>query len=296
MYKPTFDKHIDFQEEKSAIIEFCNKHWTVKENTEDLVGLVDFLFEFGNRLATNRFNSVEISSAFRELLKAETENMCSVKNTTSSILDNYNKISNIYFSIEEFESYSNSQNSLNYDVYMPKLLKEVKAQFSTLKNIKPVGWKKYSNNPDSVDDYSKTDSKFFDFKGSKSAIGMYVWLSFPDQHTLSSVAYNDERGRKPFETLVASIVNQSYASQIHNNTVDMLNELKGIVDNKKLDKESLEEITTQVENKTLKVLFDLGTVKNKKNADLEESLKQTILASVEYGPEISQTVVKKNKM
>lgn len=297
MYKPTFDKYIDFQEEKTAIIEFCNKHWTIKENKEQFVELVDFLFDFGTRLATNRFNSVEISSAFRDLLKAEMDKTSCFEKPQAGMFSNYSKKSKVYFLIEDFERYSNSQTSLNYDNYMPKLLKEVKNQFPTLKTVKPVDWKKYVNNPDLLDDDSENESKFADFNGSKSNIGMYIWSSFPDEHTLSSIAYNDERGRKPFETLISSIVNQAYASHTHNNTVDMLNELNGIVSTNKMDIHSLEEVSSTIKSKPLKVLFDLASFDSKKNDPQdEEKFKQTILSAVEYGPEISSPVSKKNKM
>lgn len=265
MYSPTFDKHIELQEEKNAIIEFCNEFWTIKEKKEDLVSMVDFLFDFGAKLANNKYNASELNLFMMEVKKAAMKKMKAGSKNDEEI-HNYNKKSNIYFSISDVDRMFNDQEYFQYDNYMPKLLKEVKSQFTTLKTVKPVDWKKYLNDPNSVDDHYKIG----EFKGSKSSVGMYIWRSFPESHTLSSIEYNDERGRKPFETLVSSIINQAYASQIHNNTVEIIAELNTIIHSKQIDQLELHQISPTILNNALRVIFEFASFDDNKNDSKEE--------------------------
>jgi cob(I)alamin adenosyltransferase len=54
MYKPTFDKHIKLQDEKNSMIDFCNEFWTIKDKKEELVSMIDFLFDFAATLSANK--------------------------------------------------------------------------------------------------------------------------------------------------------------------------------------------------------------------------------------------------
>lgn len=181
----------------------------------------------------------------------------------------------------------NEQEYFQYDYYMPKLLKDVKSQFPDLKTVKPVDWKKDLNDPSSIND----NYKISEFKGSKGSVGMYIWISFPESHTLSSIEYNDERGRKPFETFVSSIMNQAYATYIHNNTVDMINELNSIITSQQIDNFELEQISPNIVNNSLRAIFELACIDNNSETE-EKQLKETIFSTLVHPP----TATKKNKV
>lgn len=273
MYQPTFDKHIDFNEEKTAIIDFCNKYWIVKENKEEFSLFVDFLFDFGVKLANNRFNAMEIGEVMRDITREEMKKMktsSDKKEFNEKDFDNYDKKSKLSYMVGDLESYLNVQELYDYDTYMKKLLKEVKINFPMIKNIKPVDWKRYLTNPVEVE--GEMYSKIQDFKGSKSSVGMYVWLNFADANTLSTIEYHNERGRKPLEALASSIVNQAYASEIHNNTVDMKQELQNLISAGHLDNMTLLSISDNIQSKPLKVLFEAASCDNEDDKDLKNSI------------------------
>lgn len=265
MYKPTFDKHINIQQEKDAVVEYCTKYWTVKDNKEQFTKMVDFLFTYGMELGKNQFNAHEFSMNCNEIFKKDRELMKS-KVDNEDAMDVYFARSEVKFSSHTLESLV--KNGIAYDKYMPKLLKFVKNEFGELKTLKPLNWNKYLKDPTNFSDteYGVDD----DFQGSASSVGNgYVWQEFPDSVSLSTVEYNNERDRKPLECLVKGIIFQGYGTQVHNNTVDMIAEINDIFA-KNVEKFNLNEILPEIKNKHLKVLFELGTYDKKTHKNKEE--------------------------
>jgi hypothetical protein len=274
MFEPTFDKHIDTQQDKASIIEYCTKYWTINENTEQFKKFVDFLFDYGRNLAKNKFNASAFSLNGNSLIKEEREVMKSKINDVSAI-DVYNAKSDILFSGETLEG--TLKGGVGYRDYMPNLLKFVRKEFSELKNIKPLNWSKYLKDSSQFEDIEEGVSE--DFKGSASSVGIYIWQEFPESISLLTLQYNKERDRNLFESLVGAIVSQGYATEIHNNTVDMLKEVKTIF-KKNTEEFDIGKLAPNIKNPTLKAIFKINTYDKKihKNQEkFEESIGSKLL-------------------
>lgn len=95
MYKPTFDKHINLQDEKNSMIDFCNEFWTIKDKKEELVSMIDFLFDFASTLSANKFNASELNIFMMNVNKAAMNKMKSGAKSEKEI-GNYGKKSDVY--------------------------------------------------------------------------------------------------------------------------------------------------------------------------------------------------------
>lgn len=280
MYTPNFDKFIDLQEEKNAIVEYCSAHWSIKNNQQFTL-LVDFLFDYGTEMGINRFNSHTLNMKLHELNKAERARLeKNIANGDSSAIELYYQKSDIGFAVDTL--YDLHKGETDYSNYMPTLLKFVKTIFSDLKSIKPNDWKKYITD---VENYTgHTEGFIEDFKGSASSIGNgYVWETFPEALSLSTLDYKNERDRKPLESLVSTIVLQAYATQIHNNTVSMIQEVKTILNNN-VDTFDVEKIIPHIENKTLKALFEISSYNERTHPDQESFEKSVITPLIHPQP------------
>ncbi len=293
MYKPTFDKYIDIGQDKEAIVEYCTKHWTVKENVEQFTKLVDFLFAYGMELGKSQFNAHEFGTNCHDVLKKDRELMETKLKNNDEAMDVYFARSDVNFARHDLEDIV--KKGIGYDEYMPKLLKFVKNEFSELKTLKPINWSKYLRDASKFEDieYGVED----DFRGHESSVGNgYVWQTFPDSISLSTVEYNNERDRKPLECLIKGIVFQGYGAKVHNTTVDMIVEINEIFA-KNVEKFNVNEIIPEINNPQLKVLFELGTydkATHKSKQDFQ-NLISTPLANKYFSPEsIYEQVVNKS--
>lgn len=271
MFNTRPQKKVDFQDEKKAIINFCNKYYTIEEQQEDFILLVDFLFDFGIKLAKNCFNAVVIEQVLENLI--DSDKYLAEKLVTDEQVNNYRINQSIRKSVDGVNYYLNHHESRYYDSYIPNLLKDINTHFPNVMDIMPINWEKFLKDPESVYD----DSKYKDFKGIETSIGLYVWLQFPECNSLATLQYNDERGRQPFQSLISSIYNHAYAVEIQNNTLDMITELKDVMNSYNIFTIQLNEIN--IVNPSLKACFELAAL-NLSDIKYKQPLKEEILSKL----------------
>ena len=117
-----------------------------------------------------------------------------------------------------------------YENVCTEIEKAIKETYD-IKKLKPIGWTKLSKNYSDFDGMEEYDQKSVNkkFKGIDS--GGPVSGNFTYRTSLAQVMYDDKcQGRKPFNTLVGSIVAHAYAVSKRNNTIEMINDIKCITD------------------------------------------------------------------
>jgi hypothetical protein len=265
MYKCNVNKNIDFQYEKEAIIEHCNKYWDISDNSKKFIKLVDFLFCYGQKMGQNQFN---FDSFFNFLSDSVSEEIIkSSKYSDDSIkLVMYHKkfdISMLNMNIVDFFC-----KEFRYEDSIPKLLKFVKNEFKEFKTIKPINWKKYLKSSEDFDqDDHVIENGFQGFDCSR--IYPRINYSFPESLFLDNIKSNNDYNIKPLESLITAIVYQGFTAQVHNNTVEMLKEFNTLFDNKNQSFE-FDKILSQTKNNIFKALLECTTFDKNDKASKKE--------------------------
>lgn len=254
---PSSEK-IDLYLEVKAIVDFTLKHWGIKDPIL-FETFVQDVFEHGQKLGKNNFNTFEFTSFLRTMIDP---------NNDRSYLrdDSFFQIYDLIYQTDTIKCIM--ENTYSYADFMPPLLKSLKNKFSTLKLIKPIDWIKFKNNSqlynyhDYPSDIQDDNIREIDsFNGSPHNVSKQS--SYPADICCNSVLYAYERDRNPFETLVGAIITQAYNVEIHNNTASMIQELnvlyqKSLTDNTM----NLENTIPLICNNTLKILFELTIAQN----------------------------------
>lgn len=251
MYSPKSNEIIDIKNEKEAIIEYFLKHWNFKNKEETLIQLVDMVFDYGKNLGENTFKTYPINKRIHSYFSFDRENKKIIDKDDiehNKSFTMYDQKFSILESVDILEQHLN--NCINHDDFMPKLLSFLRKEYGEIKLVQPNNWKKYLKNPGEVQELITEKQYKDDFKGTISDIGSYGWQDFVESISFSTLEYNRERGRPVFQTMVQSILNQGYATQIHNNTVEIIKDLDTIFKEKFEPIDIIKESNKSIHNTT----------------------------------------------
>lgn len=219
---------IDAQEEIQNIKNYIVKYWNISEELVD-----NNLFENIWAMALEKTSGIFESYVFSNLVN---KRMLKVEEKEKSFL-----IDLLLTGVDvQTKNYAN----WDYEKVVTDIMRKIKKQYSTVNDIKPIGWDEFAKN---YKDYKGMET--LDFQKLKKEFGGYKFntggaLSFEVRTSLPHVMYDDKnQGRNPLEVLIGAMVTHAYSISNNNNIAKILDEwdsfLKDINNESFLFKEKL---------------------------------------------------------